>query len=85
MFEISTEMNCNNRKINDCLIFCVVFFSHAESAESYEAQSDEKLGSGRFCEFCEFCVKLLSTFFLRENDKLICLIGKYTLLLRRQA
>ena len=66
------------------MIFCVVFFSHAESAESYEAQSDEKLGSGRFCEFCEFCVKLLSTFFLRENDKLICLIGKFTLLLQRQ-
>ena len=66
MFEISTEMNCNNRKINDCLIFCVVFFSHAESAESYEAQSDEKLGSGRFCEFCEFCVKLLSTFFCEK-------------------
>ena len=61
-----------------------MFFSHAESAESYEAQSDEKLGSGRFCEFCEFCVKLLSTFFLRENDKLICLIGKFTLLLQRQ-
>ena len=51
---------------------------HAEFAELYEAQSDALFTSGRFSGFC---VKLLPTFFLRENDKLICLIGKFTLLL----
>ena len=54
---------------------------HAELAELYEAQSDALFTSGRFSGFCDFCVRNI---FLRENDKLICLIGKFTLLLQRQ-
>ena len=54
---------------------------HAELAELYEAQSDALFTSGRFSGFCDFCVRII---FLRENDKLICLIGKFTLLLQRQ-
>ena len=54
---------------------------HAELAELYEAQSDALFTSGRFSGFCDFCVRII---FLRENDKLICLIGKFALLLQRQ-
>ena len=54
---------------------------HAELAELYEAQSDALFTSGRFSGFCDFCVRII---FFRENDKLICLIGKFTLLLQRQ-
>ena len=54
---------------------------HAELAELYEAQSDALFTSGRFSGFCDFCVRII---FLRENDKLICLNGKFTLLLQRQ-
>ena len=32
-------------------------FKHAEYAELYEARSDAKHTSGRFCDFCGFCVK----------------------------
>ncbi len=54
---------------------------HAEFAELYEAQSDALFMSGRFSGFCDFCVRNI---FLQENDKLICLNGKFTLLLQRQ-
>ena len=54
---------------------------HAEFAELYEAQSDALFTSGRFSGFCDFCVRII---FLRENDKLICLIGKFALLLQHQ-
>ena len=54
---------------------------HAELAELYEAQSDALFTSGRFSGFCDFCVRII---FLRENDKLICLIGKFALLLQHQ-
>jgi hypothetical protein len=54
---------------------------HAELAELYEAQSNALFTSGRFSGFCDFCVRII---FLRENDKLICLIGKFALLLQRQ-
>ena len=61
------------------LHYAILF--HAEFAELYEAQSDALFTSGRFSGFCDFCVRII---FLRENDKLICLNGKFTLLLQRQ-
>ncbi len=43
MFEISTEMNCNNRKINDCMTFCVVFFLTQKSQNYGNREAIKKL------------------------------------------
>ena len=39
------------------IIFARRGIKHAEFAELYEARSDEKFVSDRFCDFSVFCVK----------------------------